>query len=135
MKFIEMLYNFFNSISAYFQRILLAKEIKALPEGTEVPQEDSLSDENIVEAVVDEVSLAKRTLMTKLYSLEQEIEMFKMSFPQEYREYLSQIENLRATYNSSLEEIRAQMTFEIDPELNSQMNRDIARLERRIKSR
>ena len=64
-----MLYNFFNSISAYFQRIIKAKEVKALPETTEVVDGNNLFEEEIVDFVEDEISLAKRTLMTKLYAL------------------------------------------------------------------
>lgn len=128
-----MLYNFFNSISAYFQRILVAKEVKGIPEKSEVLEEDNLSKEEMIEPFVDEISLAKRTLMTKLYELEQEIEVFKRELPNEYSYYLDKIENIRKTYNSSLEEIREQMTFEIDPELNSKMHGDINKLEREIK--
>ena len=131
-----MLYNFFDGISAYFQKLLIAqKEVKALPEKTEIIQEEeNIPVEKIVEPVVDKVSLAKRALMTKLYSLEQEIEIFKKEFPNQYSYYLDKIENMRKSYNSSLEEIRIQMTFEIDPELNSKMQGDIIRLEREIKN-
>ena len=128
-----MLYNFFNGISAYFQRMLMAKDVKAIAEKSEVLPEENVPEENIVDAVVDEVSLAKRTLTTKLYALEQEIEVFKRDFPNEYSCYLDKINSMREVYNSALEEIRKQMTFEIDPELNSQMHGDIFRLEREIK--
>jgi len=128
-----MLYNFFNSISAYFQRILTAKDVKALPERTEVVLEEDFKEQQIVEAVVDEISLAKRTLMTKLYALEQEIEVFKKDFSPQYTYYLEKINNMRESYNLSLEEIRTKMTFEIDPELNSKMHGDIINLEREIK--
>ena len=134
MKLIEVLYNFFNGISAYFQKMLMANETKAIAETSEIPLEENLQEENTVkEVVVDEISLAKRTLITRLYALEQEIEVFKREFSYEYSYYLDRIKSLRQTYNSSLEEIREQMTFEIDPELNSQMHGDILKLEREIK--
>lgn len=128
-----MLYNFFNSISAYFQSILKAKDVKAIPEKSEVLEEEK-PQEVIVEPVVNQISLAKRTLTTKLYALEQEIEVFRWDFPNEYSYYLGKIENMRQTYNSTLEEIREQMTFEIDPELNSKMHADIAKLKREIRN-
>ena len=134
MKIIEVLYNFFNGISAYFQRKLVASETKAIAESSEILAEENLPEENQEkEVVVDEISLAKRTLMTKLYALEQEIEVFKREFSYEYSYYLDRIKSLRQTYNSSLEEIREQMTFEIDPELSSQMHGDILKLEIEIK--
>lgn len=131
MKVIEMLYNFFNSISAYFQRKLMEEKIKALPEKSEVLEEEA--QEETAQVVIDKVSLAQRTLMTKLYEIEQEMEVFKYEFPNKYRYYLEKIENMRDTYNSTLEEIKSQMTFEIDPELDSRMHGDINRLDREIK--
>lgn len=132
MKIIEMLYKFFNSISAYFQRKLIEKSaVKALPEKTQILEEENIPKEEIV--AVDEISLAKRTLITKLYEIEQQMEVFKGEFPNEYSYYLGKIENVRETYNSALEEISRQMTFEIDPELNSQMHVDINRLDKEIK--
>lgn len=133
MKIVEMLYNFFNSISEYFQRKLMSQNIKAIAAESVVPTEEEISKVQIEETVVDEISLAKRTLMTKLYALEQKIEVFKKDFPQEYSYYLREIDNMRESYNSDLEEIREQMTFEIDPELNSKMNADIIKLEKKIK--
>ena len=127
-----MLYNFFNSISAYFQRKLIEQEVKALPEKTEVLEEEA--QEETTEIVVDKVSLAQRTLVTKLYGIEQEMEVFKYEFPNQYSYYLEKIENLRDTYNSTLEEIKSQMTFEIDPELDSRMHGDINRLGREVKN-
>lgn len=103
----------------------------AIPEKSEALSESDLSKEKIIE--VDEISLAKRTLMTKLYGLEQEIEVFKNDFPNKYSYFLDEIEKLRESYNSSLEEIREQMTFEIDPELNGKMNWDISQLDKEIK--
>ena len=128
-----MLYNFFDSISAYFQGLLKAREVKAIAEKSEVLSEENSQKEEITEAVEEKISLAKRTLTTKLYALEQEIEVFKKEFPNEYSYYLNKIEDIRETYNFSLEEIRKQMTFEIDPELNSKMHGDILILDREIR--
>lgn len=132
MRLFEWLYNWFNSVSLYFERKLLARGPKLLPEASVNLREEESTAENIVEPAEDGISLARRTLKTRLYALEQEIELFKDTFSQEYQSYLNEINTLREVYDLSLEAISTQMTFEIDPELNSQMNSDIARLEREI---
>lgn len=81
---------------------------------------------------MDKISLAQRTLMTRLYVLEQEMEVFKDTFPEEYSYFSKEIEKYRETYASNLEEIRNRITFEIDPELNTRMHGRISRLEQAI---
>lgn len=105
----------------------------SIAEKSETLSGENFSEKKCSEVEEDQVSLAQRTLMTKLYALEQEIEVFKSDFPQEYSCFLDKIEELRETYNSSLEEIKRQMTFEISPELNGKMMGEISKLDKLIK--
>ena len=58
---------------------------------------EEMAQEETAPVVEDKVSLAQRTLITKLYEIEQEMEVFKIEFPNEYRCYLEKIQNLRDT--------------------------------------
>lgn len=147
MNLLRVIYQFLNNISSFFQKqfsglnlLLPGKssfnttviERENAGDGTLRPKGD-LDSEKDSEENQNKISLARRTLTTKLYMIEQEIEVFKKDFPAEYNYFLSTIENLRATYESKLEDSKNKMTFEIDPEINGRLNWDIEELERAIK--
>lgn len=91
-------------------------------------------EENQKEDEIDEkVNLAKRTLLSKLYFLEQEISIFEKDFPEKYQSFMERIEKIREAYNSSLEEIRKLVTFEIDPENSWSKAGEVLKLENDIK--
>lgn len=141
----KTLYVFFARISAYFQRKLKGIDNKTnstlieedylfagdYPEGCEAYNYAGDVGEN--EAYEeDEISLARRTLTTKLYMIEQKIELFKHDFPNEYSQFLGEIEELRKAYDSNLEGVKQQLTFEIDPEFNGKMLWEIEKLDKTI---
>lgn len=103
-----------------------------LAEDTEIQNIESF-EEDSSEDLEERINAAKRTLITKLYMLEQEIAVFKVDFPSEYQNFLQRIEELRNSYNSSLEELKKLLTFEIDPESDTSKIDEVIRLERDIK--
>ncbi len=106
------------------QQISQNDDIEPFPETySEEDSETTASQEE------EKVNVAKRTLMTRLYVLEQEITIFESDFPEEFKAYMDKIEQLRQTYNSSLEEIKKLLTFEIDPELDSSKISEVRLLE------
>lgn len=134
MSWKEKFFDFLKRFFSFFK-----KNRNSTPLLSEPLSEDNLEQTNIeIVSIEDEneegrINVAKRTLLTRLYALEQEIVMFKDDFPKEYGEFISRIEVLRENYNSSLEEIKKILTFEIDPELDSYKTMEISKLERDIK--
>lgn len=119
----EKLYNFFCMIFPFLKQKSTSNETPALLPGetleeattalAQLEEENSLEDEN-----EEKINAAKRTLMTKLYALEQEITVFENDFPDEHHTFMERIEGLRQDYNSGLEETKKLLTFGIDPELD-----------------
>lgn len=136
MSFIQRFFNFFNCIFSRFKEDC-AVNTPSLPLLEETTREDYIG-QSYQEVEINEneerINVAKRTLMTKLYSLEQEIVVFENDFPGEFQVFMERIESLRETYNSSLEEIRKLLTFEIDPELDTIKSTEVLKLERDIKN-
>ena len=136
MSLIHRFLNFFNCIFSRFKEDC-AVNTPSLPLLEETAREDCIG-QSYQEVEINEneerINVAKRTLMTKLYSLEQEIVIFEHDFPGEFQVFMERIENLRETYNSSLEEIRKLLTFEIDPELDTIKSTEVLKLERDIKN-
>lgn len=137
MTFMQKIYDFFNNIFSPFSLETAENNIPALamPEGT--TEQNDTSDDNLNEEAAEEemeerINVAKRTLMTKLYQLEQEIAIFENDFPEEYNGFLQRIENLRDSYNSSLEELKKLLTFEIDPDSDTSKIDEVVRLEKDI---
>jgi len=133
----DKLYDFFKMISAYFQNMLSdGREfngsegllVEKISDGsTEYENEDIDFEEE------DKVNVSKRTLITNLYVLKQEIELFKVDFPDKYNQYLKRIQNLEETYNSAFEASKKTLTFEIDPEKNSNLLMQVTILDRDIR--
>lgn len=79
------------------------------------------------------LNIAKRTLLTKLYAIEQETLIFKETFPNEYEGFKKRIEDLKKSYNYSLEEMKKILTFEVDPETDAYKIYKVEQLENDIK--
>lgn len=130
----QKIYDFFNNIFSSFSLETMENNI---PELGSTEQNDTsvddLNHEEEAEEIEERINVAKRTLMTKLYQLEQEIAIFENDFPEEYNGFLQRIENLRASYNSSLEELKKLLTFEIDPDSDTSKIGEVVRLEKDIR--
>lgn len=142
MNMIEGFICFWGNVSAFFQKVFSSPNDtsfmqtfqKTSQENFHQNVNDAHSFEEVTITPIDEVSLAKRTLTNKLYVLEQEIEVFKKDFPDKFNYFFNCIQDMRNNYLACLEEIKAKLTFEIDPELNSRMTWDISKLEKEIKT-
>lgn len=73
-----------------------------------------------------------RTLMARLYSLEQEIAIFEKEFPNEYEAFGARIKSLQEKYHSTLQEIKKTLTFAINPEEDMEQIMQVTRLEKDI---
>lgn len=107
--------------------------VEEIAKDSEVQCITSSNEEDVQEKTEEQVNVVKRTLMTKLYTLEQEIAIFESDFPSEYQSFLQRIENLRSVYTSTLEELKKSLTFEIDPECDTSKIDEVIRLEKDIK--
>jgi len=122
-------------LSRIFPSILKEEEKLAIPMLEENPTEVLLEQIEEVEKKKEEekINVAKRTLMTRFYAIEQEIAIFESDFPKEYQEFLSKINSLRDSYISSLAQTGKSLTFEIDPELDYNRIGEVVKLERDVK--
>lgn len=62
------------------------------------------------------LNLAKRTILTRLYTIEQKITVFETEFPEKFQEFTQRINTLKEDYISSLENAGKELTFDIDPD-------------------
>lgn len=137
MGVIQKFHNFFNKMLLPFSNkseenddtTTILGEVAKLSENDISEQFDKifLSDEK-----EERINVKKRTLMTRLYTIEQQITLFENDFPEKYKSFLERIERLRETYNFSLEEIKKSVTFEIDPEIDGYKIGEVVKLEREV---
>lgn len=133
MSFIDRFYGFLNSL---FSRIL------GRPLGTsgmlmlEEPKDEivSVQDGEVIEdtAKEEKINVERRTLMTRLYAVEQEITIFENDFPKEFQDFSNRIEELRQLYSSSLDAVSKELTFEIDPEIDGNRIGQVVKLEKEV---
>lgn len=74
----------------------------------------------------------KRTILTRLYVLEQKILPFFNEFPNEYKNFKKRITLLKENYEINLKELKKEIQFEIDPELDGMKMGQIVKLEKDI---
>ena len=127
MSIIERIKNFFEYIALYFKN-MPGKENDVLL----LEEKKEFQEEKTYENFEENSKIEKRTLISKLYLLEQQIEVLKNDFPEKYDEFLGKIRKINEKYNSTLIELKKDLTFEIDPEINSSMILEVNRLEREI---
>lgn len=90
-------------------------------------------EENISSEVIEDNSnVKKRTILTRLYTLKQQIALFENDFPEEYKSFMERIERLRGNYQYSLEETKKIVTFEIDPEIDGYKIGEVVKLEKEV---
>lgn len=139
MTFLEKFYNFINVLISRITGKEVEQPVLAIAEnsGVQYPVSLDVSDEqetsNELLEEEERINVAKRTLMTKLYALEQEIAVFENDFPDEYHVFLQRIDDIRVSYNSSLEALKKLLTFEIDPETDTTKIDEVIKLENEIK--
>lgn len=128
-KFYDFLYNIFSSITKKSSQ--LTSPMAMLPAG----EKEIIDLQEVVEQSAqkkDKIDADKKTLITRLYALEQQITIFEKEFPNEYNDFLKRIEGLRELYNSNLKKLGNSLTFEIDPEIDNNAIGEVVKLEREI---
>ncbi|MDO4282551.1 MAG: hypothetical protein Q4D02_02850 [Clostridia bacterium] len=85
----------------------------------------------------DDVVIVKRSMLARLYSMEQLIKTFDEIFPKPYAEFAERIKNLKDEYQVSLNEYldslkNKTITFEIDPDEDSKKVNEVVLLEKEI---
>ena len=109
------------------------KSLSLIDDSLNVVSENDLNDSKVEYDDEEKIDVSKRTLITKLYVLEQEIEVFRFDFPEKFASFRDEIKCIKDIYNFSAEEINKKITFEIDPELNSKILSEVDQLEKQIK--
>ena len=61
---------------------------------------------------------SRRTILTALYQLKQEIEIFRLDFPDRYKQFLATIDSYESEYEKELRESKELLTMTVDPEEN-----------------
>lgn len=139
--------DFINSIIAFFRRLFLGENLEetnsydfeALKEESNkrVKEIEERAEETInlvekEEKSSKEVNVSRRTVLTRLYVLEQKMFVFNEIFPEEYRKFMERIEILRDLYNQSIDENKKELTFQINPEFDERMLGNTIKLEREV---
>lgn len=128
MNVVKMILDFFKNIFGYPK--INDNEISLLEYHPDSAEELLKDLEDAEEA---KINLSKRTLLTRLYVLKQEIEVFRFDFPDEFNSFLGKIEDIENIYNSNVKESEKRITFEIDPETDGIIIGKINSLDRSIK--
>lgn len=121
--------NVFKKISNFFSNILFKEEEKVDKEEVEQMLEELKEIENEEN---NKIKISKRTIIAKLYSLEQKISVLNPSFKDAYDIFSKEIEELRNSYIDELEESGKDLTFTIDPDINIKKLSEVSMLEERI---
>ena len=115
------------------EKIPAEDELKEMAEYVESETKKEEEFEN------DRFVINKRSMLTRLNSMEQLIKTFDEIFPESYLGFLERIELLKQEYQESLEEYidclkKGALTFEIDPDEDSSKIADVINLEKEINS-
>ena len=139
MFIIKFLYCIFNNISEFLKMLINSNEVIKIPQVSEARLENELEKENVKTKKEDseiekckQINLSKRTLLNKLYLIEQKVDLFKEDFPNEYNYFFGEIEKLRNFYKSSLEKEDKTLTLQVDPEFNGELIWKIEELDSEI---
>lgn len=139
MFIIKFLYCIFNNISEFLKILINSNEVIKIPQVSEARLENELEKENVKTKKEDseiekckQINLSKRTLLNKLYLIEQKVDLFKEDFPNEYNYFFGEIEKLRNFYKSSLEKEDKTLTLQVDPEFNGELIWKIEELDSKI---
>lgn len=87
----------------------------------------------------DMIVVNKRSMLSKLYSMEQMVKNFENDFPEQYAKFYDRIKQLKEEYQRSLNEYidcynNGDITFEIDPEEDSRKIAEVCTLENEVKN-
>lgn len=82
----------------------------------------------------DEKIETRETILQKIYSVKQLIEIFVHDFPDEYNDFKSRIREIEEKYNSSLISSKEILTFEINPEISVSLYTEVESLRDEVRT-
>ena len=121
----------------YILHRLFSKKSALIPSdlNEEMTEGEILDEEQKLEEEIQKFRL-NNIIFSKLDYLEQYINIFSLTFPKEYEEYLNAIQSYRDDYERELDEYRkglyGMITFSIDPERETKRYVDVVNLENEI---
>lgn len=121
--------NVFKKISNFFSRLLFKAQEKVNVDEAEQMLENL---KEIEKEENNKIEISKRTIIAKLYSLEQTISVLNPNYKEAYDNFSAEIEKLRNSYIAELEESGKDLTFEIDPDINIKKLAEVSMLEEKI---
>lgn len=132
MKLFKKIGRFFKYVFSYF------KTENNVDEKKDISDEDAKELQTALCNMKDiddngKIVVYKKTLMTRLYSLEQTITVLQNDYPNQYNNFMNRIEEFRQDYIVGLEESQKDLTFEIDPDLDYEIIMKVVKLEKDIK--
>ena len=122
----------FNSLTGFFENVF-KKESKQDLKLKQITSEELGQMAMEKDPFEDRIEISKRTILSKLYSLEQIVDIIRIDYPEKYKEFNSKIELLRDDYIKTLEESKNPLTFQINPNNDSKKISEVAILERNIR--
>ena len=81
----------------------------------------------------EKLEIYSQSIITKLYSLEQIVNILRIDYPEKYEMFIKRIEELRTDYLENLAESEKSLTFEINPDRDFQKMSEVIGLEKKIK--
>ena len=112
--------NLIENVYAFFIKMLNNIFKKNIPKKEDEEEIQSLAENIDIESFEQKKENSKvkvtQMMLTRLYMLKQKIIIFQKSFPEKYQFFEGEIKKLEADYNQSLEELKKDLSFEIDPE-------------------
>lgn len=128
MRVIQTIINFLKSIFMKF-----SKQGQSETDSEEEKLQECTLEEFEKQMHTRQYRKVKRSLMERLYVLRQEIMVFETVFPNDYATFLSRIETLEKQYETSLQEMKNQLTFSIDPDIDWGKIGEVVQLEKDVK--
>ena len=97
-------------------------------------KDDKKDEVNSEKSNVDNAEDITKTMITRLYVLNQKIVVFQESFPEEYKKFQEQINKLTNKYEYSLKNYQKDLTYEINPENDGELLGKVLMLEDEIEN-
>lgn len=130
--------NLIENVYAFFIKMLNNIFKKNIPKEEDEEEIQSLAENIDIESFEQKKENSKvkvtQMMLTRLYMLKQKIIIFQKSFPEKYQFFEGEIKKLEADYNQSLEELKKDLSFEIDPEKDGEKYARVIMLERDVQT-
>ena len=130
--------NLIENVYAFFIKMLNNIFKKNIPKKEDEEEIQSLAENIDIESFEQKKENSKvkvtQMMLTRLYMLKQKIIIFQKSFSEKYQFFEGEIKKLEADYNQSLEELKKDLSFEIDPEKDGEKYARVIMLERDVQT-